>query len=103
MPLMPSRTPWWYPLFALDHNADALSQVVRRVNRAHNGMVTNTITAAELLVLLGLAVPPDPEMGGAQSELLLESAFLQIQTLVFDGQALADRGGRPRLQIGEPV
>ena len=79
--------------FERDPSADAMSLVVRRVNREADGMVTSVITAPELLVHLGYPAPVDPNMSAADKELALEQAFLDLQTLVYmEATPLADQG-----------
>ena len=77
--------------FERDPSADAMSLVVRRVDREADGMVTSIVTAAELLVHLGYPAPLDPNMSAAEKELVLENAFLELQTLVYDSRVVADQ------------
>ena len=72
-------------------SADAMSLVVRRVDREADGMVTSIVTAAELLVHLGYPTPLDPNMSAAEKDLVLENAFLELQTLVYDSRVVADQ------------
>ena len=78
--------------FERDPSADAMSLVVRRVNREADGMESRVITAPELLVHLGYPAPADPHMSTADKELALETAFLELQTLVYDSQVLTGQG-----------
>ena len=63
---------------------DADAGMVRRVDRGPVGMKQELLTLAELLQTLGgIAVPADPERTAAQTELILESLYqdLDIQRL----------------------
>ena len=88
--------------FERDPSADALSLVVRRVNREADGLQTKAITVAELLVHLGYPAPPDPNMSASDKELILEKAFLELQTLVFDSHVVTDHGGIHVYQLDNP-
>ena len=88
--------------FERDPSADALSLVVRRVNREADGLQTKAITVAELLVHLGYPAPPDPNMNASDKELILEKAFLELQTLVFDSHVVTDHGSIHVYQLDNP-
>ena len=78
--------------FERDPSADAMSLVVRRVNRDADGMGSKILTGPELLVHLGYPAPVDPNMNAADKELALETAFLELQTLVYDSQVVTGQG-----------
>ena len=78
--------------FERDPSADAMSLVVRRVNREADGMDSKVLTAPELLVHLGYPAPVDPNMSAADKELALGTAFLELQTLVYDSQVVTGQG-----------
>ena len=58
---------------------DADASMVRRVDRGNGGMKQQLLTLAELLQTIGgIAVPPDPERAAAQTEILLESLYQDL-------------------------
>ena len=57
-----------------------------------DGMDSKILTAPELLVHLGYPAPTDPHMSTADKELALETAFLELQTLVYDCQVVTGQG-----------
>ena len=60
--------------------------VVRPVDRSSKGLKHQLLTLAELLVNVGLAdLPPDPSRTSAQTELLLEAKYLDLELRCHSG------------------
>ena len=52
--------------------------VVQRVDKTFQGMSTNTLTVAELLLHRGYVLPPDPERSAVATEQILEDICFNL-------------------------
>ena len=63
---------------------DAPAGMMRRVDRSSGGLKQQLLTLAELLETIGgIVVPPDPERTAAQTEILLESLYQDLDVQRF--------------------